>query len=459
MDKCRYSLLLFLLLLAACQTAPAAPTSTLAAPTAVKTPSPTSTPIPVSTLDVDEADLTGIELEVWHSWYDAPAALFELQMEEFNRENSWGITVSASYRGSYNMLFYDVTDAQSAAERPHIVVALPEQISVWHQAHTVKDLAPYIDDPVWGFTAAEKADFPGVFLEQDQAEDARLALPAQRTARFILYNQTWGEELGFDEPPADFAEFEEQACAANRSKRLDENTADDGKGGWIVDDDSQGVLAWMRGFDGGPFLNGEYQFIYTENINAFKSIKSLYDEGCAWLSSADTPYEQFALRSALMITASLEEFPEIKRAFAEANNRDHWTAIPFPGEARPALITYGVSYALLETEDAEALAAWLFVKWMLDPQRQAKWVQSTALYPLRISALEELSAYQKANPQWAEAVELIPQAEIYPQLASWHKVRYLLGDGFTYMFRSDVQAGSVAAILAQMNDAARALNK
>ena len=123
------------------------------------------------------------------------------------------------------------------------------------------------------------------------------------------------------------------------------------------------------------------------------------------------------------------------------------------------MITYGTSYALLETEDAEALASWLFVKWMLTPQNQAKWVKSTALFPLRISALDELSDYEKANPQWAEAVDLISQAEIHPQISSWHKVRYLLGDGFEFIFRSNTQAGSVAAILAQMNDAARALSE
>jgi ABC-type glycerol-3-phosphate transport system substrate-binding protein len=123
------------------------------------------------------------------------------------------------------------------------------------------------------------------------------------------------------------------------------------------------------------------------------------------------------------------------------------------------MVVYGSSYALLETEDAEALASWLFVKWMLEPQNQAKWAKSTALFPLRISSLDELSDYEKANPQWAEAVNLISQAEIQPQLASWHRVRYLLGDGLEYIFRFDTQAGSVAAILTQMDDAAKAISE
>ena len=441
----------------ACKPETLTPTPSPLPPTATKTLRPTATPAPVETLEVKEEDLNGIEIEVWHTWFGAPAALFESQIEEFNKENSWGIIVSESYRGSYNMLFNDVMDEK--ADRPPVIVALPEQLSVWSELGTVQDLMPYITDPNWGFTTAEKTDFPSVFLEQDQREEQILALPAQRTARFILYNQTWGEELGFKSAPLSFDEFKEQSCAANLSKRQDENPEDDGKGGWIIDYDTNGILAWMRGFGGGPFINDEYQFINSNNISAFKNLKKLYDDKCAWLTTAETPYEQFALRSALFITASLEEFPQIKRAFLDAGSRDEWTVIPFPGEERNVLITYGSSYALMETEDAEALAAWLFVKWMLTPENQAKWTKSTALFPLRISAINELSDYEKANPQWAEAVNLITQAEIYPQLASWHKIRYLLGDGFEFLFRSDLQAGSVAAILAQMNDAARALSE
>ncbi|MCP4140837.1 MAG: extracellular solute-binding protein [Chloroflexi bacterium] len=452
----RLLLLLTFLFLAACQSPPETETPRPTTPALTKTPRPTATPLPTSNFDVEEADLNGTEIEIWHTFFGAPAALLELQIADFNEENPWGITLRASYQGSYNMLFYNVMDS---AERPSLIVALPEQISVWEEEGSVKDLASYISDPIWGFTPAEKSDFPSVFLEQDQHGERTLALPAQRTAHFILYNKSWGEELGFDAAPLDFDEFKEQACAANQAMRTDEDFENDGKGGWIIDYESNGVLSWMRGFDGSPFANDAYQFISDENIRTLKALKILYDDQCAWLTTSKTPYEQFALRSALFISASMEEFTDIKRTFAQTGSTDEWTVIPFPGQERTALVTYGSSYALLETEDAEALASWLFLKWMLTPQNQAKWVKSTGLFPLRISALDELSDYEKANPQWAEAVDLIAQAEIYPQLASWHKVRYLLGDGVEFIFRSNVQSGSVAAILAQMNDAARALSE
>ena len=455
-------LLLLIFLLAACQPSSATPTSTSTPKaTATKTPPPTATPIPISNFDVEEKDLNGIEIEFWHAWFGAPAALLDLQVAEFNEENPWGIKVKASYQGSYNMLFNAVSDTLDTATPPRIVLALPEQTSVWRERGAVKNLSPYIDDPIWGFSADEKNDIPASFLAQDQHGDEQVALPAQRTARFLLYNKTWGAELGFDAPPLTFENFEKQACSANKFMRADENLENDGKGGWIVDFDSMAVLAWMLSFGGSPLDdNGNYQFISDENIDTFKNLKNLYDKGCAWLTTADTPYDQFAARSALFITAGMEDFPEIDRAFAEANNSDTWTVHLLPGAERGVIITYGSSYTLLETEDdAEALASWLFIKWMLTPENQAKFAKSTALFPLRTSAIELLSDYEKDNPHWAQAVGFIEDSENYPQLASWHKVRYLLEDGFEYIFRFNVQAGSVAAILSQMNTTAQELNK
>ena len=451
-------LLFFILLLAACQ--PSTPTATPIAVPATSTPKPaiTATPTYASQINVTAADLEGVEITVWHSWFGAPQALFDLQVKAFNEENPYGIKVSAAYQGSYNMLFNAVDAELVDGTPPDLVVALPEQISVWHETDSVNDLTPYILDPDWGMSVAEQTDIPRVFLEQDQRPERWLALPAQRSARFILYNATWGEELGFDVAPVTYEEFREQACAANQFKRADQDPENDGKGGWIVDHDDISALAWLYAFGGTPVTEDGYEFVSAENITAFRSLKSLYDDQCAWISSAETPYAQFAGRSALFITASMEEFNDISRTFAEAGSNDEWQAIPFPGAEHSTVVVYGASYALLATEDAEALASWLFVKWLLTPPQQVKWVKSTALYPLRISALEELSDYEKSNPQWGQAVDLLDRAEIQPQLASWREVRHLLGDGWEYIYRYNTQEGSVSAILALMNQTASDLN-
>jgi ABC-type glycerol-3-phosphate transport system substrate-binding protein len=154
--------------------------------------------------------------------------------------------------------------------------------------------------------------------------------------------------------------------------------------------------------------------------------------------------------------------PEQARAFSAANNTDEWTVLKFPGEERDALVVYGSSFLMFESDDTTQLASWLFLRWLLSPENQARWVQSTGLFPLRNSTMQLLSEYVASHPQWAEAVELLSEAETTPQLASWRLVRVMLEDGFRDMFDTirhpDLTDGQVPLILKQMDDTAQDLN-
>jgi hypothetical protein len=44
----------------------------------------------------------------------------------------------------------------------------------------------------------------------------------------------------------------------------------------------------------------------------------------------------------------------------------------------------------LKSGDAEMLATWLFVRWLLDNEQDARWVETTHLFPLRESTLDLL---------------------------------------------------------------------
>jgi ABC-type glycerol-3-phosphate transport system substrate-binding protein len=105
----------------------------------------------------------------------------------------------------------------------------------------------------------------------------------------------------------------------------------------------------------------------------------------------------------------------------------------------------------------------LFIRWMLGAENQARWVQSTGLFPLRSSVRGLLAGYAQEHPQWAQAVELVSNGQMTPKLASWRVVRVMLSDGFRDMFDTirhpDLTEGQVPAILKQMEDTAGELNR
>ncbi|HEX6035182.1 MAG TPA: extracellular solute-binding protein, partial [Anaerolineales bacterium] len=382
----------------------------------------TDTPAPaVSGLKVQKEALRGVQVNVWYPWFGAEASLFQSQITQFNTENEWGIAVNAQSQGNYSELFLQtdaaLKDASKDASYPHIVIGFPEHALEW-QEHVV-DLKPYVNDPLYGMSANDLSDFPAVIWNQDEVDGKRFGVPAQRTARFLLYNQSWARELGFDSPPATSSEFEQQACAAHRALGKDEDLTNDPLGGWLIDSHAMTPLSWMIAFGGGVQEEDGYRFLTPGNISAFRFVKTLQQKNCAWVASLDLPVpDRFAARQALFATASLEDLPDQVRAFLAANNSDEWTVLKFPGDERDALVIYGSSYIMFESDDVTQLASWLFMRWLLSPQNQARWVQSTGLFPLRTSTMELLAEYAATHPQWAKAVELLPQGSTTPQLAS-----------------------------------------
>ena len=462
LQKSFHILFLFVLLLSACTPSISAVTST-PRPNATEEPSVKETPtLAVSKLNVKKEALRGVQIKVWHPWFGAQAGLFESQVAQFNKENEWGIVVNAVSKENYSELYSQTTTALKDASNPQVVIAFPEHALGW--SDKVVNLNTYLHDPDYGMSALDISDFANAVWMQDEVNEKRFGVPAQRTARFIFYNQSWARELGFSAAPKTSAEFEQQACAAHTALGKDTDPNNDALGGWLIDTDALTALSWMQAFNGGVQEEKGFRFLTPGNVAAFKYLKVLQQKGCAWVASADTPvYDRFVARQALFSTGSLEDLVEQSRTFLTAGNKDEWTVLAFPGNEQQALVVYGSSFVMFQSNDVTQLASWLFMRWMLSSENQARWVQSTGLFPLRTSMMDLLADYGKTHLQWAEAVKLLPSGKITPQLASWRLVRIMLGDGFADMFDTirhpDLTDGQAPVILTQMDDIAKDLSK
>ena len=450
---------LLLILLTACQ--PEHPSVTaIPALQATGIPRPTSTMDAGTHLGIPKEALKGVTIQVWHPWFNIEANLFDSQVKEFNQTNEWGIIVQSTSQVNYTELYENVTASLPTGDYPQLVIAFPEHALEWNSIGAVTDLNTYINDPQYGLTTEDVSDFPPVFWAQDSIGGKRLGIPAERSARFLVYNASWGRDLGFDGPPKSAVEFREQACRAHQTMSTDTDKSNDGQGGWIVDTDPMTLLSWMTAFGGGVLEGNDYRFLTPKNIAALTFVKQLYDDGCAWSAPAvTTPATAFAARKALFATASLEELTDYSREMASANNPDEWTVLSFPGDIQTGLVIYGSSYVIMKSTPEQELASWLFIRWLVSAANQAKWVEVTGLFPLRASTLKLVNDYSNSHPQWSAAVNLLPQAQIEPQLASWRKIRVMLGDGFETMFSSNIPAGRVAEILAIMESTTRDLTK
>lgn len=455
------SSLLLLALLSACgpvgpvQPPTARPTAPVAtAGAAHSTPTP-QTPA----LQIGPGALRGIKLQIWDAFTGSAADAFANQVALFNTDNSWGIVVYPTAYSDYPSLADAISTSFTSGGKPDLAAALPEQALEWDAAGAVVDLNPYVSDPTWGLKSSEIADIPAVFWTQDNSGGRRVGVPAQRSTDLLFYNKTWAHELGFTHPPATADEFRQQACAANAYFHAGADPQKYGYGGWIVDTTWPTVLAWMTAYGGGVAGDGSYHFQSEANLSALQDLKKLYDDHCAWISTAPTPFDAFAQRLALFVSGDLAEVPLAMESMVRLKNNDEWTVLPYPGVNTSALIAYGPSYSLLTSSPVNQLAAWLFVRWTLSPDNQVNWVKTAWSLPLRNSVMDVLGSGRSGQPQWEAAALDLPYLAGTPELASWQKVSYVLEDGSQSIFRENLPPAQIGPVLDQMDALAQELSK
>lgn len=429
------------------------PTSTRTLTPKPPTRTPRPTLAPPTEIPFSAATLKGVRVTLWHGLDGNTAATLRKLAAEFSQKNEWGVQVDVVSQKNLTTLIETLGTTMRTPQQPDLVLALPENAQGWDSQGLVTDLTAYIKHSKLGLSADEIKDIPAAFWAQGQPGTRQLSAPAMRSGRFLFYNVSFAKSLGFTAPPASADDFRKQACAANASWKTDADQTNDGFGGLVIEnamtdlDSPWTAYAWMRSQGSDVFTDGNFSFFTPENQSAFNFLADLRGDDCAWLSIATSGYEALALRKALFVAGSLQNLRAQRAAFAGSS--DVWTVIPFPGTT-PAIVTYGPDYIMLKSDAPRQWAAWLFIRWMLAPENQVRWARETGTFPMRTSSMPLLDI-RSANPQWAAAFDLLPQAKTYPQSALWSKARLVLGDGFFQLFQLAPSAEDVSSTLKIMD--------
>lgn len=439
-------------------TPPASPTTR---PNPTLSPAPTFTPEPVSAINVRGGALSEVTLRFWMPQFDGwmpGTGGSELQdmVNEFNQHNEWGIRIETTTFDDYEGV-YGAIQSAFQTDFPDVVLGYTFQSAgLDRTVRRIVDLDYFVQDTVWGIRDDEFDFFPA-FWEAEVVEGKRLGIPLYRLAHVMYYNSTWGRELGFDGPPGNQDQFKAQVCAA--SAQRDAQPA--GPGGWSFSTDAPAVLSWIYAF-GGEVAEPEqrkYSFASPEGIEALTVLKGLYDQGCAWLERTRDPADDFAARHALVVSGSLGMIPALEAALVDAGNVDEWAVMPFPApDGQTGINAYGPSLSILETTDEKEFAAWLFIRWLVDGENQARVVRAAGAFPTRTSALESLGAYGQANPRWAEAQSLLEYARPEPGFHSWGQVRWVVSDAVEFLFSPFFAPDEVETLLVELDRTAAELH-
>ncbi len=390
-------------------------------------------------------DPTDVSIVWWHNHSGSREENMLPLIDEFNNTNPCGITVEAQNQGSYNDIRDKVNSSSAAGELPAALVVGYQNDQAFYQLNNaLADLNPYVDDATWGLGAAKDDFYPSFFNQSIHPAfgDQRLGFPPNRSMEVLYYNQTWLEELGFDGPPETPDQFREMSCAGAAANG-------DGTGGFILRDDASAVAAWTFAYGGDVLTEDGTGYVYNSpaTVEAMTFLKGMLDDGCAYFFTEGFPNPEFAARRAIFTMGSSSGIPfyagDVATVAEETgNDPDVWgvTAIPHI-TPEPVQNIYGGDIMITATTPEQQLAAWIFIKWFTTPEVQAQWDQISGYFPTRQATSEFLGDFFTENPQWAQAVDLLPYSYYEPQLISYQSTRDAAEEAFNAIMQgADVQA-------------------
>lgn len=458
--------LVFIILLSACQPGEQPETIPLTTETQRPTPlkntviAPTFTPTATQVPDwyVDEADLAGVQLSFLHPWDGDAIRQLQILVDTFNQTNEWGIFVEVFDVGGSQQVFQQTEKAIQSGQAPNVVIAPIEELTYWRGQDRLVVLDPYLSDETYGMDAEEQAAYYPLFWEQDVVNQERLGVPASRSARVLVYNHTWAQEMGYVVVPQTALQFKNQVCAAQDALLKDNRWQNDGLGGIIVDRNEYTILSWLSGFGIADFHNQPvYEFDQEETKEGLSYLREIFDDGCAWNARNPTPFEYFANREALFYATSVEELLNQSQAMTLAENEDSWTLIAFPDQdGKPQVLVFGSSYGIIKNSPQEDLASWLFIRWMNEdlPLKQVAGVLES--YPVTTELLKNMA--RTRSPQWNTAVDLLENAQSAPSGSWWRVGRFVLPDAVYQLYSAAYSEDQLDELLTLLDETVETLN-
>lgn len=379
-------------------------------------------------------------------WYPHTQGHEEVLLEmvdAFNNDNKWGITVIAEYSGTTDDIYAKVSGRLGSSALPDVVVAESYQVAAYAEQGALVALEPYLTDFKWGYTEEEEEDFFRVLLITDELPTLkdRYSWPLYRSLEVLYYNEDWLIELGYTEPPRTWGEFTEMACAASD---LDLNTY-----GYELSADTATFVDILFSMDG-QIINDDatgYAFGGPEGLEALTLVQGLLERNCAALKTrAAGDRIDFGAGRVLFAINSTSSLPQYHRAVDDGAGFK-WSIVPLPTALEaPRLHMYGPNLAILESTPEKQLAAWLFLRWLTEPERQAHWAEQFNYTPVRASTIELIQEAFVENPQYAKTFDLLTHnIAVEPGVAGYGECRVAI----ERMLRATANLGDTAINLAE----------
>lgn len=302
----------------------------------------------------------GVTVEFWHNMSGAFAETIDSIVSDFNSTigAEKGITVNATYQGSYDDLKAKTMAAIKAGNSPHIVQGTVNNIHELIQSEYIQDLTDYINHPEIGF------DYEDIF-ESYRAEMSGYtttgeiySLPFAKSVDLLFYNEDFFTEHNLQVPTT----WEE---TIEVSKQIRDIT---GKAGFSIDNLPNYLITYLMQ-SGAPYTtqDGEILFNNETAVEAIEMLKQGIDEGY-WRVPGEDKYSSgpFLAENVYMYLGS-----SAGEGFLHRDNFEWNTAvIPQVNVDKPQSPQQGANIAIINQNKTseEVYGSYEFIKYLVSTE-------------------------------------------------------------------------------------------
>ncbi len=340
-----------------------------------------------------------VTIQFWHTMGSgALAEYMNDAVARFNKENEYGITVVATFMGSYADVRTQTITSIGAKDNPQVFIN--GMSTIMAETGTLLDMKPYAERDGFDLTG---------FLDGVQGsmyyEDQLTSLPVQRSCPVLYYNVDMFKAAGYDEIPGTYEEFlvaAKKVAQVNNvygfEQMIDVNfyqnalirslgadglcNADDSGAGCLEDGSMLRLLTdWRKGVDEGWILapgvssshDSMYQGLYNKTLASF-----------------------FASSAVLKTISTYAEQSGINLGVAK---------MPVYGGTGGVGGGGDISILAANNDEQQRAASWEFVKFMMSDEEIAKRSMASGYLPVTEKSAEMMSSFFEENPFFKTAYE------------------------------------------------------
>lgn len=312
----------------------------------------------------------------------ALAVLMDGIVDEFNAEHP-DINVQPVYSGNYDQTMQKAITSAKGKNAPDVAILLSIGLFTLRDFDLIEDFDQLMIGEDSNFT---KSFYPG-FMENSVLDGKTWSIPFQRSTPIFYYNKEHFKEVGLDpeNPPKTWDKLLETA----RLLTLRDSKGNVKRWGFEdITDDTWTVQALILQA-GGMYSNPEGTVAYfnspevkkaIEFRNALANIERVMPRHRLYGSAS----QDFVAGATSMMFNSTGSLSFVKKSAAF-----DFGVAPLPKGAKQAVPTGGGNFYMFKgIPEENKKAAWIFVKWMSQPEISAKWSIGTGYIPVRADAFE-----------------------------------------------------------------------